>query len=66
MTLSELLVSLSGNKSLFVKLVDEAGEAIITFDAVGYAAVESDLGSRIVNNVEITSPTLVTVSIANA
>ena len=66
MTLSELLVALSGNKNLFVKLADTTGEAIITFDAGGYEAVESDLGSRTVNSVEITSPTIVTVTIADA
>lgn len=66
MTLSDLLVALSGNKNLFVKLVDSTGEAIITFDAGGYEAVESDLGTRAVDSVDITSPTMVTVAIADA
>ena len=65
MTLSDLLVALSGNKNLFIKLVDSTGDPIITFDAGGYEAVESDLGTRAVSSVEITTPTMVTVTIAD-
>ena len=54
MELSELLVALSGNKNLFVTLVDGDTE-LISFNAAGYASVESDLGARTVDKVVVDS-----------
>lgn len=55
MTLSALLVALSGNEGQFITLVD--GETnLITFNAAGYASVESDLGERTVDSIVIADP----------
>ena len=63
MTLSELLIALSGNKDLFVSLLDDNDNPIITFDAAGYAAVENDLGTRVVKRIKINGITKVSVSL---
>ena len=66
MNLSDLLVALSGNKNLYVSLLDSTDNPIITFDAAGYEAVESDLGTRVVKRIKINSPTSVSVSLEDA
>ena len=66
MQLSELLVALSGNKGLFVTLTDTTGVEIITFNAGGYEAVESDLGTREVEKISIDGLTKMTVALKDA
>ena len=55
MTLSDLLVALADNDKQFITLVDGEAE-LITFNAAGYASVESDLGARTVDKVLIADP----------
>ena len=55
MTLSDLLVALAGNTKQFITLVD--GEtSLITFNAAGYASVESDITERTVETITIVDP----------
>lgn len=55
MILSDLLVALSGNAKQFITLVD--GEtSLITFNAAGYASVESDITERTVDSILIVDP----------
>ncbi len=65
MKLSELLAALSSNK-ISITIMDENDNALITFDAAGYGAVESDLGDRKVGVVKINTATAVTISIKAA
>ena len=55
MTLSDLLVALSGNTDQYIKLVDGENE-LITFNAGGYEAVESDITARTVDSIMIVDP----------
>ena len=55
MTLSDLLVALSGNTDQYIKLVDGETE-LITFNAGGYASVESDITERTVDSIVIIDP----------
>ena len=55
MTLSDLLVALSGNTDQYIKLVDGETE-LITFNAGGYEAVESDITARTVDKIVIVDP----------
>lgn len=55
MVLSDLLVALKDNASLFVTLADKEGNELITFNAAGYESVESDLGARGVNKITLES-----------
>ena len=66
MTLSELLVVLANNQKLFITLEDKNGVELITFNAVGYASVESDLGSRVVSEIKIDSPNAISVKLEDA
>ena len=66
MTLSELLVALSENESLFItlKTPGETGGELITFNAPGYASVESDLGALEVDKITILSLNKIEVLLA--
>lgn len=55
MTLSDLLVALAGNAGQFITIVDGEND-LITFNAAGYASVESDLTERTVANIVISDP----------
>ena len=55
MTLSDLLVALSGNTDQYIKLVDGETE-LITFNAGGYESVESDITARTVDSITIVDP----------
>ena len=61
MTLSDLLVALANNQKLYVTLCDKNGNNLITFNAAGYTSVESDLGTREVNQIKIDSPNAVEI-----
>jgi|P827metagenome_2_1110787.scaffolds.fasta_scaffold02733_2 hypothetical protein len=65
MKLSEVLAALSSNK-ISITIMDENDNALITFDAAGYGAVESDLGDRKVGIIKINTATAVTISIKAA
>lgn len=66
MVLSDLLVALANNSKLYITLADGDNEALITFNAPGYASVESDLGSRVVKKISVESPSAVTVTLEDA
>ena len=66
MVLSDLLVALANNTKLFITLEDKNGDAMITFNAVGYSSVESDLGSREVNKIKVETPNAVTITLEDA
>ena len=66
MTLSDLLVALAGNQKLSITLAENDGTALITFNAAGYASVESDLGARTVKKITVDSPSAVTVTLEPA
>ena len=66
MELSDLLVALANNQKLYITLADKEGVALITFNAAGYTSVESDLGSREVKRITISSPTEVTITLEDA
>lgn len=66
MTLSQLLVALANNQKLYITLKDKNDNDLITFNAVGYASVESDLGTREVNRIVIDSPTDIKVVLEDA
>ena len=63
MKMSDLLVTLSSNKNLYISLKDDNDNALITFNAEGYAAVEGDLGDRVVKRIKLTSPTTMDISL---
>ena len=63
MILVDLLKALSGNTNVNVTLLDEDENTLITFNAAGYAAVESDLGIRTVKRVKIATAQAVSVMI---
>ncbi len=66
MTLSELLTALSSNTNVNITLMDDADNQLITFNAAGYGAVESDLGTRKVKRIKISSGTSVVISVEDA
>lgn len=61
MKLSDLLKALAFNTALNVTLVDSEEAELITFNAVGYKAVESELGKKKVKKVKVTSATTVMI-----
>lgn len=63
MILSDVLVALSVNANVNIVLVDDADNQLITFNAAGYASIESDLGARVVKNIKINNAKEVIVSI---
>lgn len=66
MILSDLLSALSSNANVNVTLLDSNDNNLITFNAAGYAAVESDLGKRTVKRVKINTAQQVTISVDDA
>lgn len=66
MILSDLLSALSSNTNVNVTLLDSNDNTLITFNAAGHAAVESDLGKRTVKRVKINTAQAVTISIDDA
>lgn len=66
MTLSELLVAMSGNANLFITLTDKTGVELITFNAAGYESVESDLGTREVLKITLVSLNKVSIALEDA
>lgn len=66
MKLSDLLAALSNNENVDVTLLDSKDIKLITFNAAGYVAVESELGKRIVRRIKITSATNVFISVEDA
>lgn len=66
MVLSELLTAISNNTNVNVTLMDDSDNALITFNAAGYGAVKSDLGTRRVKRIKISSGTSVTISVEDA
>ena len=60
MALSDLLVALANNSKLFVTLIDGDSE-LISFNAAGYASVESDLGARTVDKIVVDSVSVIKV-----
>ena len=65
MKLSDLLVAISSNTNTNVTLVDSLDNEIITFNAKGYGAVESDLGERDVKKITLISAASVKIMIAD-
>lgn len=55
MTLSDLLLALKDNEHQYITLVDGETE-LITFNAGGYASVESDITERTVDKITIVDP----------
>lgn len=66
MTLIETLAALSNNTNVNITLVDDQDNTLITFNAVGYQSVESDLGARVVKYIKVSSGTLLTISLKEA
>lgn len=66
MTLIETLAALSNNTNVNITLVDDQDNALITFNAVGYQSVESDLGARVVKYIKVSSGTLLTIALKEA
>lgn len=66
MQLSDLLVALSGNTNLFIKLTNETEGDLIIFNAVGYESVESDLGTRVVKTITVVSTNNVNIDLEDA
>ena len=66
MALSDLLVTLANNQKLYITLNNKTGDKLITFNAAGYSSVESDLGSRVVNRIEVVSANEVTITLEDA
>jgi len=61
MILSDLLAALAGNAELKITLYDNDENQIITFNAAGYAAVESDISARRVRRVRINDAKAVSI-----
>lgn len=58
MTLTQALTALADNTGVNITLVSVNGDVktnLITFNAPGYASVESDLGSKTVTKITVTS-----------
>ena len=66
MLLLDLLKALSGNSNVNITLNNADGDSLITFNAGGYAAVETDLGKRTVKKVKIMTANAVTIVINDA
>lgn len=61
MKLLDLLKALSFNTNVGITLVDSDEFELITFNAVGYKAVESELGKKKVKKVKIASATSIVI-----
>lgn len=63
MTLNQLLVAMKDNVNTNICIVESDGTKLITFNAGGYASVESDLLVRQVSTVSINTMALVTIKL---
>ena len=66
MTLTQALTALAGNTGVNITLNQKSGDVVtplITFNAPGYASVESDLMSKTVNSITVTSSKSITIEI---
>ena len=63
MTLNQLLVAMKDNVNTNICIVESDGTKLITFNAGGYASVESDLLARQVSTVSINTMALVTIKL---
>lgn len=59
--LLDVLTALSKNKGVNITLKNSEDVALITFNAAGYASVESDLTLRKVDRITIDSETSITI-----
>lgn len=66
MQLSDLLIALSGNANLFIKLTNETEGELIIFNAGGYASVEDDLGTRVVKSITVVSTNNINIDLEDA
>ena len=66
MTLNQLLTAMAGNANTNIALVDSDDSAMITFNASGYASIESDLLSRTVSTITIGQKAITVKLTANA
>lgn len=53
MTLAQLLKALACNEKVSISIFNEDGKCLITFNAPGYEAIESDLAARTVKRVKV-------------
>lgn len=63
MKLIEVLKALANNTGASITLVDINEVELITFNAAGYKAVESDLGNRKVKRIKVDTATAISVYI---
>ena len=63
MTLSQALAALAGNAAVNITLIDDNDVVLITFGAAGYASIESDLGTKVVKYIKISSAKEVVIAI---
>lgn len=66
MVLSDLLVALAYNTKTYVTLKNLDDEELITFNASGYASVESDLGSRGIKKILVESVSNIVIVLEDA
>lgn len=66
MILSEILAALANNASVNITLVDDEDNQVVTFNAAGYGAIESELGERKVKRIKINSGISVSISMEAA
>lgn len=66
MFLSEILAALANNTNVNITLMDDQDTQVVTFNAGGYGAIESDLGSRTVKRIKINSGTSISISMEAA
>lgn len=66
MKLIDLLKTLSGNELTNITLIDDEGVTLITFNAAGYGAVESDLGNRGVKKIKIDGQASISIILKEA
>lgn len=53
MKLIDVMKALSGNLSLYIIIRESGGEDLIQFAAPGYKQIESDLGERTVEEIQV-------------
>lgn len=66
MILSETLAALANNTAVNITLLDDQDNQVIQFNAAGYEAIESDLGTRTVKRIKVSSGTSVSISMEAA
>lgn len=63
MTLTSLLTALSNNMNMTITLLDANGNAIISFNAAGYAGINADLGSRNVKMIKVENQNNISITL---